>query len=271
MITAERFKYSNNSVRIKPVALPVEHGGWGLLSEPIALGLLVAPSLPGILIGLAAVGAFLTRQPFKLLVGDFRRNRRLPRTDVAIRFVLVYALASAACLFAATAITANSFLVPLLVAAPFVGVQLFYDVSGKTRQLIPEITSSVALGAIGASIVLADGGTVKSAYGVWLIMAARSLPSILYLRARLAESHNKPVSLFPALAANLVALVGLFALADRGLVPVLAVVPIAVLTFRAVGGLLRPKAVPAKTLGIQELILGAVTVLVVATGFWLGY
>ena|SRR5438045_2599608 len=33
-----------SSVRIRLVALPVEHGGWGLTLEPIALGLLLAPS-----------------------------------------------------------------------------------------------------------------------------------------------------------------------------------------------------------------------------------
>ena len=33
-------------VRVKTVALPNEHGGWGLLLEPVALGLLVVPSWP---------------------------------------------------------------------------------------------------------------------------------------------------------------------------------------------------------------------------------
>ena len=36
------------------VALPDEHGGWGLTAEPVLLGLLVAPSWAGLAIGAAA-------------------------------------------------------------------------------------------------------------------------------------------------------------------------------------------------------------------------
>ena len=35
-------------VRLRTVALPVEHGGWGISLEPVVLGLLVAPSASGI-------------------------------------------------------------------------------------------------------------------------------------------------------------------------------------------------------------------------------
>lgn len=63
-------------VRLRTVARPVEHGGWSLTLEPVASGLLVAPSLAGPFISLAAVGAFLARHPFKIVTGDRRRGRR---------------------------------------------------------------------------------------------------------------------------------------------------------------------------------------------------
>ncbi len=72
-------------VRLRSVALPVEHGGWGLLLEPIALGLLVAPSLAGFCLSVAAAGAFLARHPLKLVMADRQRRRRLPRRPPGTR------------------------------------------------------------------------------------------------------------------------------------------------------------------------------------------
>lgn len=40
---------------LRSVAIPAEHGGWGLTLEPGILGVLVAPDLAGVLLGLAAL------------------------------------------------------------------------------------------------------------------------------------------------------------------------------------------------------------------------
>ena len=90
MIAASHLKASSRGIRIRPIALPVEHGGWGLLFEPIVLGLLLAPSLAGLFLSVGAMGAFLARHPFKLAVGDWRRGRRIPRTALAERFAVLY-------------------------------------------------------------------------------------------------------------------------------------------------------------------------------------
>jgi hypothetical protein len=47
----------------RAVVIPSEHGGWGLTLEPVVLGLLVAPSIAGLAIGVAAFLAFLVRTP----------------------------------------------------------------------------------------------------------------------------------------------------------------------------------------------------------------
>lgn len=44
----------------RSVAVPSEHGGWGLTFEPVLLGLIVAPSWAGVAIGVAAIVAILT-------------------------------------------------------------------------------------------------------------------------------------------------------------------------------------------------------------------
>lgn len=102
---------------VKAVALPAEHGGWGLTAEPVLLGLLVAPSWAGLALGAAAMTAFVARTPIKVGLGDLRRGRRLDRTGVALiigvaELVLLAALATTAVL-----LSDQPFWTPLLVAA----------------------------------------------------------------------------------------------------------------------------------------------------------
>lgn len=70
---------------LRAVAVPSEHGGWGLTAEPVLLGLLVAPSVSGALLGAGALIAFLARTPLKVVLVDRWRHRRLPRTVLAGR------------------------------------------------------------------------------------------------------------------------------------------------------------------------------------------
>ncbi|MGH8978936.1 MAG: YwiC-like family protein, partial [Acidimicrobiia bacterium] len=73
----------------RSVAIPDEHGGWGLTAEPALLGLLVAPSWAGVLLAAAAFLAFMVRTPLKVVLVDQWRRRRLPRTRVAARIAAV--------------------------------------------------------------------------------------------------------------------------------------------------------------------------------------
>ncbi|MFN8095814.1 MAG: YwiC-like family protein [Vicinamibacteria bacterium] len=62
----------------RPSSLPAEHGGWGLLAEPIVLGLVLAPSAGGSCLALAALAAFLARHPLRLVLMDRRKGARYP-------------------------------------------------------------------------------------------------------------------------------------------------------------------------------------------------
>ena len=57
---------SRRGVRLKTLALPTEHGGWGITLEPVVLGLLVAPTVAAfvtfVLLARAAYG-FARRWP----------------------------------------------------------------------------------------------------------------------------------------------------------------------------------------------------------------
>lgn len=271
-ITAGQVMSASGLVRIRPVALPVEHGGWGLLFEPIVLGLLLAPSLAGLFLSVAAMGAFLARHPFKLAVADWRRNRRTSRTALAERFAILYFVMATLGLAVAITSGGGAFLLPLLFAAPIVVVQLFYDSMGRSRALIAELTGAISTGAVATAIAIAGGWPLPMAFGLWAILAARSVPTILYLRARLRLLHRKPASARVVIIVHLLAMLVVIGLARARMAPFLAVVALVILLLRAMMGFSRPgRGVTAKKLGLGELGFGAMTVFAVFLGHVVGW
>lgn len=252
-------------VRIKPVALPVEHGGWGLALEPVVLGLLVAPSLAGLCLGLATVGAFLARHPLKIVVADRRRGRRFPRTRMAELFTALYGAIALSGFLAAVALGPASLLLPLAVALPLAVLQLAYDFSSRSRALLPELSGATAMAAIASSLALAGGWPLAPALALWAILAGRVLPTILYVRARLRAARGEQVAsgliIFTHLLACAVALV----LFRQGLTSLLALAALLILLIRAAVGL-NSAPVPAKRVGITELLYGAMLVAAVFAG-----
>lgn len=256
-------------VRLRTVALPVEHGGWGITLEPLVLGLLVAPSLAGVGLAVATLGAFLARHPFKIVAGDRRRGRRFARTPAAERFTLGYgAAALAGLLFAVLNAPDGGFLLPLAVALPLAAAQLYYDATGRSRALLPELAGSTGMAGVAASVALAGGAPLWLALGLWAVLAARVVPTILYVRARLARLHGKDESPAIGLAAHAAALAGVGWLAWAGVVPWAAAVVMLLLLARAVLGTTRGWPATARGLGFSEIAFGALTVFAVAAGLW---
>jgi hypothetical protein len=260
-----------SGVRLKTLALPTEHGGWGITLEPVVLGLLVAPTLAGAGLALATVGAFLARHPFKIVAGDRRRGRRFARTPYAERFTLLYAAAAVGGMALAVSTAVDyTFLLPLAAAAPLAGLQLWYDVAGRSRGLLPEVAGSVAMGSVACSLALAGGAAWPLALGLWALLAARFVPAILYVRARLTELHGREFTRWPSLLAHAVALVGVAALAGVKMLPWLAVVVTAVLLARAAYGFARRWPATARRVGFSEIAFGALTVFAAALGVAFG-
>lgn len=250
---------------VKAVALPAEHGGWGLTAEPVLLGMLLAPSWAGLTLGAAAMTAFVARTPIKIGLGDLRRGRRLDRTRVALavgaaELVLLAALATTAVLIAE-----QPFWVPLLVAGPLLVTELVYDIRSRGRRLIPELAGSIGVASVAAMIVLAAGHELLAAIGVWAVLAARAVTSIPHVRDQIRRLHGRPTAAAgPILAdAAAVLLAGAAAIA----VPELLGGTVAIFTVVVAQriGALRPAAT-AVAIGIRQSILG-VTVVVLT---WLG-
>ena len=272
MIAACHLKAASRGISLRRIALPVEHGGWGLLFEPMVLGLLLAPSLPGLYVSAGAMGVFLARRPFKLAVGDLRCHRRSSRTALAEQVAIFYVCIAMLGLAVAIKTAGAGFLLPLLFAAPIAIVQLFYDAMGRSRALMAELAGSISIDAVATAIVIAGGWPRPAAFGLWVILAARTVPTILYLRARLRVLHRKSASLRVVIIAHLLAILIVFGLARLGVAPFLAVAAMVILLLRAVIGFSKSdRRLTAKKLGLCELGFGAMTVFAVVLGLVVGW
>ncbi len=257
----------------KAVALPAEHGSWGLVGEPVALGLLVAFSPAALLVGVGSFAGFLAHRPLKLLYGDRRRGRRYPRTVLAGRFAAGFALAALACFGGALALAGPGLLVPLALASPLAAVFLLFDLKpGRSWQA--ELAAPAAFASASASMVLASGWALAAALALWAVMVARSVPSVLYVRERVRFERNGALRggvAALAVLAHLAVLAGIWVLAGAELLPLLAVGALGLLTVRALHGLSPVRfGRTARAVGFQEIAWGVGTVLLVAAGFWTG-
>jgi hypothetical protein len=253
------------TTRLRGVAIPSEHGGWGITLEPVALGLAVAPSTAGIALGVAALATFLFRTPFKIAAGDRRRGRRLPRTGVAVRTAALYGAVLVAAVVIAISTAGHRFWPPIAAGIPLMLIQAGYDVRSRSRRLIPEIAGPVGMGSVSAAIALAGGESLRTALGLWLVMALRSITAVVLVRAQLRRAKQQsyrewPVHLVAAGAAAVVV-----AAAGLGVVPWLGAAAVAFVMPFGWWSLWRPP-VAAVVVGVSQTILGAVVVVLTAAG-----
>ncbi len=260
----------NRNIKVKTIALPVEHGSWGFVFEPLTAALLIAFSVSAVWISLLVVGAFLMRQPLKVLLTDWQAKRNLPQTAVALKFTLFY---GAIFLFGLAGslffVKSESFL-PFLFILPLAAYQIYCDASRQSRQLLPELTGAIAISSSVAVIALADNWTLGAALALWSIFVARLISSILYVRNRLRLEKGKEFSNFIPISAHIFALLLVGILAFNGLSSGLTVLMFAVLLGRSAIGL-SPyrKKVKAMKIGVWEVVYGTLTALSVVTGYYL--
>lgn len=257
---------AGTTVRWRSVALPSEHGGWGLTAEPALLGLLVVPSRAGAALAVAAMLAFLVRKPVRLVVVDRWRHRWLTRSAMALR-VAIFESAAMIGLVAIAAVQAQgrAWWVPLLAAAPVVAIALWFDARSRSRRLIPEIAGATGISAAAPAIVLAGGGGWAVAGALWIVLGGRAGAAIPFVRAQVARLRHgvarlagSDVSQAAAVAAAAAAVVvRRDALAGAG--------ALAVLALAHVVWVRRPPPV-AMVLGVAETLAGLALVAVTAVG-----
>lgn len=248
---------------LRPLALPTEHGGWGLLLEPLLLALAVVPSWGGLLFGGAALSAFLTRQPLRFALQDLLRGRSYPRTRWCQAFALCYLALAALFLAAAIYVSGPALFIPLGLVAPLAIVQVLYDAQNRSRAMLPELSGAIAMSSIAAAVAIAGGMRIIPALALSAIVIARIVPTIVYVRTLVQRAHGLTANPWPShlLHAAAVVLTAAFA-------PLLAVAGMLILLARAIHGLTHEPP-RARTLGWREIAFGGMTVALAAAGFLL--
>lgn len=257
-------------VRVKGIVLPTEHGSWGFLAEPIVGSLAVAWSGAGAWTALLVVGAFLSRQPLKIFLGDVFAGRTLPQTSVARRFALLFIFISSIGFAGAVYNGGLHALWPFAVVAPLALVQIYFDARRQSRAFAAELIGAVAMSSSAAAISLAGGKELSLALALWTMFGARLVTSILYVRNRLRAGKGKEFSFWIPKVSHSVAFFAVAALAYLHLLPWTVTLAFAMLAVRSAAGLSRfRKSVKAMRIGVFEVIYGAILVLTLIVGtFW---
>lgn len=249
----------------RAVAMPSEHGGWGLTLEPVLLGLVVAWSGAGVALGVAAFTAFLVRTPLKLVAVDLRRGRWLDRSRLALRIAMVELIMLGSAVAVAVALAGWSWLAPVVVAGPLVALELSFDVRSRGRRLVPELCGAVGITAVAASIVLAAGHGSGLAAGVWLVLAARAVGAIPFVRIQILRLRRGQGPVWQSDLAQVVSVAAAAAAvcADRRLL--LGLVGVVMLA-AAQSAWVRRAPIPAKQVGLRQMGMGLALVAVTAAG-----
>ena len=251
---------------LRSLLVPTEHGGWSFTLEPALLGLLVAPSTAGGLLAIMALLGFMARTPLRVSLVDRFRRRRLDRTRMADRIVLGYGLLLTVLLGAAAATAAAAFWWPAVVAAPLIVIELWYDARSRSRRASAELLGTVGVGAIGPMIVLAGGGGPGEAVGVWLIVAARAIAAVMFVRVQIRRVRDQPYRLASSDAAQVTAVLIVVVGVLLDVVP--AVAAMTVVGIAAVHAwLVRWSAPRVGIIGAQQIVIGLTMVLVAGLAF----
>lgn len=249
----------------RSVAVPKEHGGWGLTLEPGLLGLLVAPSAAGVCLAVAALVAFIARTPVRVFLVDTLRHRSLDRTRLAARLATAELVVVTGLIVAAFVLANGRFWVPALVAGPLILVELSFEARSRGRRLVPELAGAVGVCSVAAMIVLADGEGARLATGVWLLLAARAVTSIPHVRILIARLHGRAYRASDTVVSDSFAMAG--AAVAVGLDRSLGAGALAVAAIVAIQRVADRAPLPrVAVLGIRQMAMGLGVVLATAAG-----
>ena len=248
---------------LRAVALPTEHGGWSLTLEPVLLGLLVAWSWPGLAIGAAAMLAFVARTPVKVVLVDRWRGRWLPRSRLATMVGLIEITLLVLLVTLAWRSASHSFWVPAAVAAPLIALELWYDMRSRSRRLVPELAGAVGIGSVAAVIARAAGEDLSAAVGLWVVLAARSVAAIPFVRVQVARLRHPSAATWPSDVSQIGALLVAALAWLLDVLPGASAVVLAVIGVVHVSASRRPVPKIA-VVGIQQMVLGLVLIVVTA-------
>jgi hypothetical protein len=247
--------------RWRDIAWPREHGSWSLALEPLALGLLAAPSAAGAWLALGVLAGFFARRPLKIAVNDARPERRAaargPLTACA-----VIGIGSLGAALAFGGMSWLGWLLPVVAAG---AVFLFLDLRGEGREEMAEVIGTAAFAGVPAAMAALAGCGAWVSLALALMMACRSVTTVLRVRAYLRAEKTGGRRISPALLANALAVAAGAGCVRAGLAPGAVFILFTLFAGLALWLLVWPRpSLRARTLGLVEALLGLIFVAVTA-------
>ncbi|MGD9093721.1 MAG: YwiC-like family protein [Anaerolineales bacterium] len=173
------------------LALPTDHGSWVFILSPLLIGLFASSnwSIASVHLVVAALAAFLIRQPVTVVVKAYSGRRSKRDLPAARLWILVYSIIGA---LAVAGLMLKGFAYILILAIPGIPVFLWhlYLVSKRAerRQVGVEIVASGVL-ALAAPAAYWVGIGWRDPLGWWLFFLTwfQSAASIVYAYLRLKQ------------------------------------------------------------------------------------
>ena len=274
------------ALRARYAALPPEHGAWVFLLVPLVIGLAAGGLRPAsALLVIAALAAFLIRQPITLAVKALSGRRPRSELPIAAFWLVVYALVGLPALLGLVAL-GDAFLVWLaLPAAPVFAWHLWLvSRRAERRQMWVEMVAAGVLALAAPAALWVGRGQVDPRgwllWGLcWLQVAGAILHAYLRLEQRplkrpprVAESLALGGGVgWAALLYNLAALALVAGLAWAGIIPAGLVGAYLVQPLEVLWGLWRPASgMKPQVIGIRQGLVSLVFMVVFIWG-WSGF
>jgi hypothetical protein len=244
---------------IRKVALPNEHGSWNFVLEPLILSLIVAFSTNGLILALAAFILFLSRQPIKYITG-----KNAPKLKTTAKKVLAFYFSIVFLLFLYLIFNSELRLrLPYGTALLLMLFYLYLEYKGRSRELIFEFIPPVAITLMSISIILMNGNFAYNAFVYGVLLLSRSLPTIVYIHAKVMEMKNKPYKELPTHIINITFLLLIFFLISNNMLPQLTIAGPIIMLIRAVIGFSKFNFTKTVMLiGLAEFTYGVIIVVI---------
>lgn len=250
----------------RDVAWPKEHGSWSLAFEPVALGLLAAPTSPGVALAVAIAGGFFARRPMRIAFQDRKPERRR-----AARRALVLCTVLAALGIGWVVRAAGLEVLPWLAPSIALGAAfLVFDWRQNGREQVAELLGALAFAWLPAVFAALAGWSAGAAAALGVVMVGRSVPTVVTVRSVLRGQKSGKRQVAAALVLSVAASAAGGWLVREGLAPAAAAMMLVLLAVRTFVLLVAPApTLRASRLGMIEAVLGVLFVAAVG-GSWRG-
>jgi hypothetical protein len=257
----------------KQLIMPTEHGSWSWFLVPYFVGVIVAGqwNAAALLVLSGALSGFLMRQPATVALRARTGRGRKADGGPAMAWTLIFAAIALVSLIGLLAMERMELLWLLI---PLALVFLFYLLASRQRRASVRSLWMELAGALGlattapAAYIAATGQLDRTAWILWVLMAAQNGLGVLYVRLRIADTRGRKANRLSVVWVHGLVLLVFAIAAIAGGIPWLAVLPFAGFLARAIWAATRVRPVAnIKRFGFSEIgaeILGG---LLIAAGW----